>query len=161
MSKLDRETRGRVALFPIGLSDEPMREEITIKSRNSPQQAFQVPIFAKRLDSMSGFFKMLSSAKILVNMDVQGFECQILDGMGEYMVDKIEVMKLKWNKEVSGNKCRDGKDFLDKLREKFGLQVRQQYSKGKYDQYLGQGKTPEKDGAHLYATMEGAPTKAK
>ena len=148
IKSLDRALRRRVTLFPIGLSDAPMEDEIPFRSDG---KTVMLPVRAERLDSLLDRVNLPPNTKMVVNLEVDGFVCQILDGMRDEAADAVQFMKLKWE-ENSVGKCADGEDFLQKLRSEFHLDTWSRYAKGEYSNYLLPGHRPKSLGANLFVT---------
>ena len=53
----------------------------------------------------------------LMKMDAQGFECNILDGMGEDLANKIDVIKFEYSKtHMHGHDCLDLLKKIDRFK---------------------------------------------
>ena len=154
ISALPKPLQNRVTLFPIGLSDETMKDTFSYNTKSSLRATSELSIYAERLDSVLDTDKIPPKLIKLVNLDVQGFECNILEGMGDQMANKIESMKLKWKN--NGQKCEDNKDYLQKLRNKFGFHTWRKYDNGVYDMYLAPGKKPVFNGVDIFASRKQA-----
>ncbi len=139
MGSIDRALRDRVTLFPIGLWDTPMEEKLYFKSEGGKSQ---LPIYAERLDSLLDRVKIPPKTKMSVNLEAEGSECEILDGMVNETAEKIELMRFKLS-NGSDRKCTDGQGFLHKLRSEFQLDIWSKYVNDKYDDYLLPGQTPK------------------
>ena len=126
ISKLDSTFQDRLSLVPVGLGHEQGSSTIysahdnmgnsvigTIIKDNGAQHfdknlQFQVPI--ERLDSI---LKSGTNVK-LMKMDAQGFECNILDGMGQSIASGIEIIKFEYAVTfLAGQNCTD---LLDRMR---------------------------------------------
>jgi len=152
ISALPKALQNRVTLFPIGLSDETMKDTFSYNTKSSLRATSELSIYAERLDSVLDTDKIPPKLIKLVNLDVQGFECNILEGMGDKMADKIGSMKLKW--ESNGQKCEDNKDYLHKLRDKFGFDIWRKHENGYM--YLAPGKKPALNSADVFASRKQA-----
>ncbi len=62
---------------------------------------------AKRLDLLLDRVNLRSNTKMVVNLEVDRFMCQILERMRGEATDAIKFMKLKWE-ENSVGKCLNG-----------------------------------------------------
>ncbi|KAL7516642.1 hypothetical protein ACHAWX_001635 [Stephanocyclus meneghinianus] len=109
VSRLGASYQDRLLLFPIGLGKSPGNS--TIYSANNNMGNSQIGKMAKDWDTQMFDEKLqfnvdierldsiLDGTKIdtirLVKMDVQGFECNTIDGMG-MVGDKIEMMKFEY-----------------------------------------------------------------
>lgn len=73
--------------------------------RQQFEEKNQFTVYVERLDSL------LDSKKIkvgLVKMDAQGFECKILEGMGQELAQKIHVIKFEYaRKHLNAHGCED------------------------------------------------------
>lgn len=130
VSKLDQHSQDRLFLFPIGLGDERAMSTIyaangnmgnsnigkIVKDRPSQQfdEQLQFTIHVERLDAILET-KNMDRVK-LVKMDVQGYECRLLKGMGTDIAEKIDVLKLEYApKWLRGQGCMDLTPTLKKL----------------------------------------------
>ena len=132
ISKLDSSIQNRLTLVPVGLGLEHATSTIfsandnmgnsiigTIIKDHDKQEfdkklQFQVPV--ERLDSIlnSGL-----SVK-LMKMDAQGFECNILEGMGQAIASKIETIKFEYAYDyLEAQNCTD---MIDRLRN-YGFDI--------------------------------------
>ncbi|KAL3817665.1 hypothetical protein ACHAXA_002010 [Cyclostephanos tholiformis] len=142
VSQLDKSYQDRLMLFPIGLGGESTTSKIYSATGNMgnsvigkiikdrPSQKFeeknQFPVYVERLDSI------LNSERIkvgLMKMDAQGFECNILEGMGRELAECIDVLKfehtLRW---LSEQGCTD---LLPRLSD-YSFDLYRDYNGGKF-----------------------------
>eukprot|EP00814_Leptocylindrus_danicus_P017324 CAMPEP_0116013202 /NCGR_PEP_ID=MMETSP0321-20121206/5589_1 /TAXON_ID=163516 /ORGANISM="Leptocylindrus danicus var. danicus, Strain B650" /LENGTH=371 /DNA_ID=CAMNT_0003482713 /DNA_START=387 /DNA_END=1502 /DNA_ORIENTATION=- len=131
ISALDESFQSRVTLFPLGLGVEEDTIEIfaaennmgnsvigkQIKDNNHPEQKFKeehkFDINVERLDSiLRDNFEIKS-----VKLDVQGFECNVLNGMGSGIASSIDTIKFelsgKWLRGQGCTETRLLKQFFD------------------------------------------------
>ena len=133
LSNLGKEYQERVRLFPVGLGDQSATNTIytpignmgnsiigaQIKDFDSQvfDEKLSYTVHVERLDSI------LKSENIYINlvkMDVQGFECKVLEGMGPELAKKIDIIKFEWAKKwLLGQECHD---LLPRLRD-FGFEI--------------------------------------
>lgn len=133
VSRLDKSYQDRLTLFPVGLGDAEATSTIysannnmgnsvigTIIKDGASQQfdeKLQFTIHVERLDSL------LSSENLdvkLMKIDAQGFECRVLDGMGEDILRKVDQIKFEYaGRWLQGQNCTD---YLPRLRNHgFGI----------------------------------------
>lgn len=145
---LDKSFQNRVLFFPIALSDEASVKKIDMPKNSAHQPNLKASIYLERLDSILDSYKIKQNAIKLVHLDVQGFECKILAGMGERLTAQIHVLKLQW--ENFGQNCKNGKNYLDELR-RIGFALWGSYDHGKFGKYL-QEDSPKYNGVDLWAS---------
>jgi len=132
ISKLSSEYQERVTLFPIALGDKKGvstiysargnmgNSVVGTKIRDFDSQVFdeaeQTDIHLERLDSV---FSTNIDVK-LMKIDAQGFECNILEGMGTNIGKKIQQIKFEWAKKWLDNQ--NCTDLLPKFRS-FGFVI--------------------------------------
>ena len=126
ISKLDSTLQDRVRLVPVGLGDKKGSSTIFSANNNmgnsiigaivkdgggqkfDEKLQYKVPI--ERLDSI---IKSDTHVK-LVKMDAQGFECNILEGMGQDVASGIETIKFEYSHaHLAAQNCTD---LLGKMR---------------------------------------------
>jgi hypothetical protein len=109
---------------------------------NSQQQfaeKYQFTIHIERLDNV---LETKSSNIRLAKMDAQGFECNILEGMGEALAEKIDIIKFEYaDKWLFGQEC---VDLLPRM-NKFGFNIYKKYGSGHFTEPLGAGEVPGKN----------------
>lgn len=121
VSRLDESTKRRLHLFPIGLGKK--EDTLTIQSDhrnmgnsmidkympdggNHADEARQFDISVERLDDILDP-KRLSQVR-LTKIDVQGFECNILEGMGQEIASKIDAVKFEYSgRKLWAQECFD------------------------------------------------------
>jgi FkbM family methyltransferase len=105
LSLLDPKYQGRVALFPIALGSESVKSQIYSSKENMGNSVVGKPIkdddgqhimdpvymYIERFDSIFSDQTHIP----LVKLDVQGFECQVLDGMSQGVVNNIQQVKFE------------------------------------------------------------------
>lgn len=122
VSKMDKSYQDRLLLFPVGLGDAQAVSTIYSGGNNMgnsvigkiikdwPSQVFnetyQFDIHVERLDSILDANKEMDIK--LIKMDVQGYECHTLEGMGKGIAEKIDAIKFEYAQEwLNGQDCRD------------------------------------------------------
>ena len=157
ISKLDSTFQDRLTFVPVGLGHEQGTSTIYSAQNNMGNSVvgsiikdnkrqrfeekfqFQVPI--ERLDSI---LKSDINVK-LVKMDAQGFECNILEGMGQAIASGIEVIKFEYClKFLDGQNCTD---LFDRFYN-YGFDV---YELGQSGKWFGK---PVKSAPHGHEIME-------
>ncbi len=102
---LGPEYQRRVALFPIGLGSESVKSQVysgegnmgnsvigkPIKDFGSQEMKEPVDIFVERIDSLLSD----NVSILLMKLDVQGFECKMLDGMSPVIAANINQIKFE------------------------------------------------------------------
>ena len=139
VSELDPALQDRLRLIPIGLGHEQGSSTIysadnnmgnsvigkIIKDHNGQRfdKKLQFTVNVERLDSI-----LNSDIDVkLMKMDAQGFECNILEGMGNDIANAIGVMKFEWAaKWLTAQNCTD---FLPRLRN-YGFDVYSKHNGG-------------------------------
>jgi len=138
VSKLDPVYQNRLQLIPVGLGNEKVSSTIfsannnmgnsvigkIIKDVESQQfsETLQFTINVERLDSILDRDVDVK----LMKMDAQGFECNILDGMGDFGKN-IEAVKFEWApKWLDGQNCTD---LLPRFR-KYGFDLYKRFDSG-------------------------------
>jgi FkbM family methyltransferase len=139
ISKLDSALQKRVRLVPVGLGHKEGSSTIYSASNNmgnsiigaivkdaASQQfdeklQFKVPV--ERLDTI-----LKSDVNVkLMKMDAQGFECKIVEGIGQNIASGIDTLKFEYSKAwLDAQKCTD---LLDRMR-KYGFDIYRRYQKG-------------------------------
>jgi FkbM family methyltransferase len=132
VSELDPALQDRLRLVPVGLGHEQGSSTIYAASNNMGNsvigkiigdtegqqfdEKLQFTINVERLDSI-----LNSDIDVkLMKMDAQGFECNILEGMGNDIANAIGVIKFEWAaKWLTAQNCTD---FLPRLRN-YGFDV--------------------------------------
>eukprot|EP00557_Chaetoceros_sp_GSL56_P013969 CAMPEP_0176477752 /NCGR_PEP_ID=MMETSP0200_2-20121128/805_1 /TAXON_ID=947934 /ORGANISM="Chaetoceros sp., Strain GSL56" /LENGTH=291 /DNA_ID=CAMNT_0017873613 /DNA_START=264 /DNA_END=1139 /DNA_ORIENTATION=+ len=138
LSRLDATYQRRVLLVPLALGNET--EDATIYAaynnmgnsavgqfvedytNQSAPDAFQFQIRVERLDSI------LDSNRVhipLIKMDAQGYECRIMEGLGEQLADQIDNIKFEYARNCL--KAHGCKNLLPIFR-KYGFDI---YKNGK------------------------------
>jgi len=160
VSQLDPSLQKRLRLIPVGLGHEQGSSTIYSARNNMgnsvigkiikdyEKQGFdeklQFTIQVERLDSI------LNSDDIdvkLMKLDAQGFECNILEGMGNDVANAIGAIKFEWAaKWLNAQNCTD---FLPRLRN-YGFDV--------YKKYTGESRfsnliETDPEGAKLYTDL--------
>jgi FkbM family methyltransferase len=110
LSKLGKHYQDRLLLFPIGLGSSASASVINSAKGNmgnsqiivnnlshTTDASQQFPINIERLDSILDAEKIMKIR--LVKMDVQGFECNALNGFGA-IGQKIEIMKFEYEQSA-------------------------------------------------------------
>ena len=120
---------------------------------NSQQQFdehFQFPIHIERLDTL---LETKSIDIRLAKMDAQGFECNVLDGMGKALAEKIDVVVFEYaDKWLFGQGC---VDLLPRM-NKFGFNIYKKYANGHFFDPLEAGELPgENVVVDLFAVARG------
>jgi FkbM family methyltransferase len=138
VSKLDPVYQNRLKLIPVGLGNEKVSSTIfsannnmgnsvigkIIKDVESQQfsETLQFTINVERLDSILDRDVDVK----LMKMDAQGFECNILDGMGDFGKN-VEAVKFEWApKWLDGQNCTD---LLPRFR-KYGFDLYKRFDSG-------------------------------
>ena len=126
ISKLDSALQDRVRLVPVGLGDKKGSSTIFSANNNMGNsvigaivkdgagqkfdEKLQYKVHIERLDSI---IKSDTHVK-LMKMDAQGFECNILEGMGQDVASGIETIKFEYShSHLAAQNCTD---LLDKMR---------------------------------------------
>lgn len=139
VSELDPALQDRLRLIPIGLGHEQgsstiysahnnmgnsvIGKIIEDNSRQRFDEKLQFTVNVERLDSILNTDIDVK----LMKMDAQGFECNILEGMGNDIANAIGVMKFEWAaKWLTAQNCTD---FLPRLRN-YGFDVYSKYDGG-------------------------------
>mmetsp|Transcript_17877 Transcript_17877/g.27797 ORF Transcript_17877/g.27797 Transcript_17877/m.27797 type:complete len:275 (-) Transcript_17877:191-1015(-) len=165
ISALDESFQSRVTLFPLGLGTEEDTVKIFAAHNNmgnsvigtqihdDPGQKFkeehQFEIYVERLDSI-----LRDSTNIkLVKMDAQGFECNILDGMGSGIASSIDTLKFECaDKFLRGHGC-SGTHLLERFFN-FGFYVYGRFSTELgFQDRLERGRRPGVE-VELYASRQ-------
>jgi FkbM family methyltransferase len=139
ISKLNFTLQDRVRLVPVGLGHEQASTTIYAAGNNMGNSIvgmivkdnrkqefgeslqFKVPI--ERLDSI---VKSDTNVK-LMKMDAQGYECNIMEGMGQALASGIETLKFEWApKHLNAQKCTT---LLDRMRA-YGFDIYRDVGKG-------------------------------
>ena len=133
MSKMDDEYKKRLTLIPIGLGGQTLTSTIFAAGNNmgnsvigkfikdSKQQTtsenLQFEVHVERLDSI------LDAKNLhipLVKLDVQGFECHVMEGMGSEIAQTINTIKFEFATPwLDGQNC---SNLLSRMRE-FGFDI--------------------------------------
>mmetsp|Transcript_18227 Transcript_18227/g.39184 ORF Transcript_18227/g.39184 Transcript_18227/m.39184 type:complete len:421 (+) Transcript_18227:255-1517(+) len=143
MLELDQAYQSRVTLFPIGLSDKRNEEKVMHGTH-----MHMLPIRVERLDHVLNMNIIPPEMKMIVSLEVRGWECRILDGMGSKIAKQIEMIKLKWDSRTS--KCQGGENFIVKLQNHFGSQIFRRYDGlGTYAMPLRNGMTKMERRRHI------------
>jgi FkbM family methyltransferase len=136
VSQLDKSYQDRLTLIPIGLGDVKATSTIYSASNNMGNsvigrvikdtegqqfdEKLQFTIHVERLDSV---LSNHGSKVRLMKMDVQGFECKTVEGMGQDLANKVDQIKFEYAKHwLSSHNCND---LLPKLRN-YGFEIFQQ-----------------------------------
>ena len=139
VSELDPALQDRLRLIPIGLGHEQGSSTIysadnnmgnsvigkIIEDHNGQRfdEKLQFTVNVERLDSILNTDIDVK----LMKMDAQGFECNILEGMGNDIANAIGVMKFEWAaKWLTAQNCTD---FLPRLRN-YGFDVYSKHNGG-------------------------------
>lgn len=139
VSKLDASFQERLRLVPIGLGQESASSTIFSATNNmgnsvigkiikdADRQQFdeklQFTINVERLDSI-----LANDITVdLMKMDAQGYECNILEGMGKDVAKGIDVIKFEWADHwLKGHNCTD---LLPRMRN-YGFDIYKKYVGG-------------------------------
>lgn len=120
IANLDPSYHGRLKLFPIGLGDEHSISTVYTAHNNKGNSVigtiikdFDSQIFdedmrydinVERLDSILNAGLDIK----LMKMDVQGYECKVMEGMAGEVASSIDAIKFEWaHKWLAGQKCYD------------------------------------------------------
>ncbi len=120
VSKLDKSYQNRLKLFPIGLGDDQGKSTIYSAKNNMGNSVIgkvikdydtqefsdnlQFTIHVERMDSVLNN----NTDMKLVKMDAQGFECKILEGIGEDLASKMEAIKFEYEERfLTEQNCTD------------------------------------------------------
>lgn len=162
VSELDSALQDRLRLIPVGLGHEQGSSTIysatnnmgnsvigkIIKDNHRQQfdEKLQFTVNVERLDSI-----LNSDIDVkLMKMDAQGFECNILEGMGNDIANAIGAIKFEWAATwLTAQNCTD---LLPRLRN-YGFDVYSKYDGGSRFSNLVE-KNPVKRFTDLFATRQ-------